>query len=54
MTQTKPNMKELTERIAALEAENLARKEEVNRVLMFLNRQTDTLQQLTNIVVGRQ
>ena len=53
MTETKPTMKALTERVAALEAENELRKQEINRLLAFAGKQTDTLQQLTSLVVGR-
>lgn len=60
MTETKPTLKALTERVdeltlevATLKAENMARKNEVDRMLLFVTKQTNTMQQLTDIVTGR-
>lgn len=53
MTETKLTLKALSERVAALEAENERRMDEINRLLAFAGKQTETLQRLTDMVVNR-
>lgn len=61
MTETKPTLKVLTERldaltqeVAALKAENERRLDEIRRLVEVVQKQSKTLQTILDIVVGRQ
>ena len=53
MTEIETTLKALSERVVVLEAENAQRKAEIDRILMFLDKQTSTMQQISDIVIGQ-